>query len=58
MPKSPKMHRQPWTPGDVKALRRLSKQKLGLTKIAKQLKRSTWSVHNRAYAEGFSLSTR
>lgn len=58
MPAQPKMHRQPWTSADVKELRRLSKQKLGLEKIAKQMKRSTWSVRNRAYAEGFSLSTR
>jgi hypothetical protein len=52
------MHRQPWTSADVKELRRLTKQKLGLEKIAKQMKRSTWSVRNRAYAEGLSLSTR
>ena len=58
MPAQPKMHRQPWTTADVKELRRLSKQKLGLEKIAKQMKRSTWSVRNRAYAEGFSLSTK
>lgn len=58
MPRQPKMHRQPWTTAEVKELRRLSKQKLGLETIAKQLKRSTWSVRNRAYAEGFSLSKR
>ncbi len=58
MTKSPKMHRQPWTTGDIKTLRRLSKQKLGLEKIAKELQRSPWSVRNRAYAEGISLSTR
>lgn len=52
------MHRQPWTAAELKELRRLSKQKLGLVKIAKQLQRSTWSVRNRAYAEGISLSTR
>ena len=58
MSAQPKMHRQPWTSADVKELRRLTKQKLGLEKIAKQMKRSTWSVRNRAYAEGLSLSTK
>lgn len=58
MPPQPKMHRQPWTPADVRELKRLTKQKLGLAKIAKQMKRSTWSVRNRVYAEGFSLSTK
>jgi hypothetical protein len=58
MAKTPKMHRAPWTKADVKTLRALSKQKLGLEKIAKQMNRSTWSVRNRAYAEGLSLSTR
>ena len=58
MAKTPKMHRAPWTKAEVKALRALSKQKLGLEKIAKQMNRSTWSVRNRAYAEGLSLSTR
>ncbi|MES1198432.1 MAG: hypothetical protein ABUS48_00430 [Pseudomonadota bacterium] len=58
MARGPKMHRQPWTAAELKELRRLSKQKLGLVKIAKQLQRSTWSVRNRAYAEGISLSTR
>ena len=58
MANSPKMHRQPWTRADISRLRQLSKQKLGLEKIAKEMKRSSWSVRNRAYAEGISLSTR
>lgn len=58
MAKAPKMHRQPWTAAEIKTLRKLSKQKLGLEKIAKELQRSQWSVRNRAYAEGISLSTR
>lgn len=58
MAKAPKMHREPWTATDVKTLKTLCRQKLGLEKIAKRMKRSTWSVRNRAYAEGFSLSTR
>jgi hypothetical protein len=39
-------------------MRRMSKQKAGLVKMAKELQRSPWSVRNRAYAEGISLSTR
>lgn len=58
MARAPKMHNQPWTAADVKTLKRLTKQKLGLEKIAKQMNRSTWAVRNRAYTEGFSLSTR
>jgi hypothetical protein len=58
MRKPPKMHRQPWTPAEIKTLRRMSKERAGLVKMAKELQRSTWSVRNRAYAEGISLSTR
>lgn len=58
MARAPKMHNQRWTAADVKTLKRLTRQKLGLEKIAKQMNRSAWSVRNRAYAEGFSLSTR
>jgi hypothetical protein len=58
MAKAPKMHRAPWSAADIKALKALSKQKLGLEAIAKRLQRSPWSVRNRAYSEGLSLSTR
>ncbi len=58
MAKAPKMHREPWKTADLKTLQTLCKQKLGLKAIAKRMKRSTWSVRNRGYAEGFSLSTR
>jgi len=58
MRKPPKMHRQPWTAAEIKTLRKMSKEKAGLSKMAKELQRSTWSVRNRAYAEGISLSTR
>ena len=58
MAKAPKMHREPWTKSDLKSLRALCKQKLGLEEIAKRMKRSSWSVRNRAYSEGLSLSTR
>lgn len=58
MARTPTMHRKPWTPAEIKTMRRLSKEKAGLTKMAKALQRSPWSVRNRAYAEGISLSTR
>lgn len=58
MAKAPKMHRALWSKGDIRTLRALCKQKLGVDKIAKQMNRSAWSVRNRAYAEGLSLSTR
>lgn len=58
MARSPSMHRKPWTKAEIRDLRRLSKQKAGLEKIAKHLKRTAWSVRNRAYAERISLSTR
>jgi hypothetical protein len=58
MARVPKMHRKPWTPAEIKAMRKMSKEKAGLTKMAKALQRSPWSVRNRAYAEGISLSTR
>jgi hypothetical protein len=58
MARTPKMHRNPWTKAEVKTLQALCRQKLGLEKIAKKMNRSPWSVRNRAYAEGLSLSTR
>jgi hypothetical protein len=42
----------------LKQLKQLTKQQLGLAKIAKTMKRSTWSVRNRAYAEGLSLRSK
>jgi Myb-like DNA-binding domain len=58
MAKSPAMHYKPWTPAEVRALKKLARQKLGLSKIAKEMKRTPWSVRNRAVSEGISLSTR
>jgi hypothetical protein len=55
MAKSPKMHYRAWTPTEVRELKRLAKAKVGLTKIAKELQRTTWAVRNRASSEGISL---
>ncbi|MGE3141692.1 MAG: hypothetical protein AB7L65_00080 [Hyphomonadaceae bacterium] len=55
MAKQPAMHYKSWSPSEVRTLKKLAKQKLGLAKIAKELKRTTWSVRNRASSEGISL---
>lgn len=55
MAKAPAKHYKPWTAGEVRSLRKLARQKLGLPKIAKELKRTTWAVRNRASAEGISI---
>ena len=55
MAKSPKMHYKAWSPSEVKTLKKLARQKLGLEKIAKELQRTTWAVRNRASSEGISL---
>jgi hypothetical protein len=56
MAKAPK--RKPWTSEDVKALKRLARQKTGAAKIAKALKRTPAAVRNKAVLEQISLSTR
>lgn len=56
MAKAPK--RKPWTSEDVKALKRLARQKTGAEKIAKTLKRTPAAVRNKAVIEQISLSTR
>ncbi len=50
--------RKPWTPEDVKTLKKLARQKTGAEKIAKTLKRTAAAVRNRAVIEQISLSTR
>ncbi|MBI1187042.1 MAG: hypothetical protein GC206_06880 [Alphaproteobacteria bacterium] len=57
MAKAPRMHYKPWTSTEIKSLRKLANQRLGLDKIAKELKRTTWAVRNRASSEGISLRT-
>ncbi|MGE3302418.1 MAG: SANT/Myb-like DNA-binding domain-containing protein [Hyphomonadaceae bacterium] len=57
MAKPPALHYKSWTPSEVRTLRKLAKQKLGLEKIAKEMQRTPWSVRNRASSEGISLRT-
>lgn len=56
MAKSPT--RKPWTSEDLKALKKLARQKTGAEKIAKTLKRTPAAVRNKAVVEQISLSTR
>jgi hypothetical protein len=56
--KPPAMHYKAWTPLEVRTMKKLARQKLGVAKIAKELKRTTWSVRNRAGKEGISISAR
>ncbi len=58
MAKAPAMHYKSWSLGEVRTLKKLARQKIGLAKIAKEMKRTPWSVRNRAVSEGISLSTR
>ncbi len=50
--------RKPWTPDDLKVLKKLARQKAGAEKIAKTLKRTPAAVRNKAVIEQISLSTR
>jgi hypothetical protein len=52
------LKRKPWTPADVRALKKLARAKTGAQKIAKALKRTPAAVRNRAVIERISLSTR
>jgi hypothetical protein len=56
MAKTPK--RKPWTPDEVKMLKKLARHKAGADKIAKTLKRTPAAVRFRAVMEQISLSTR
>ncbi|WP_198964914.1 hypothetical protein [Bradyrhizobium sp. C9] len=47
-----------WTKDDLKTLKSLAKQKAGVTKIAKKLKRTTAAVMVKASLLGVSLDTR
>ena len=55
MAKAPTQHYKAWTPAEVKTLKKLAKAKVGIDKIAKELKRTPWSIRNRASSEGISL---
>lgn len=56
--KTSKVIRMPWTPKDIRELKRLAKTKIGAEKIAKQLKRTTGATIAMASKQGVSLSTR
>lgn len=56
--KSPKSVRMPWTPKDIRELKRLAKTKVGAEKIAKELKRTTGATIAMASKHSISLSTR
>jgi hypothetical protein len=49
--------RREWTKEDVRNLKTLAKQKSGVAKIAKQLKRTPGATAAKAFTLGVSLST-
>jgi hypothetical protein len=57
MPKK-KMVRRPWTKDDLRKLKSMARDKQGVNKIAKALKRSTGATSVMAAKRGVSLSTR
>jgi len=50
--------RRLWTPSDVRELKSLAKKKIGVTKIAKALKRTVAATMAKASMLGVSLDTR
>jgi hypothetical protein len=54
--KAKKMVRREWTKEDVRNLKALAKQKTGVVRIAKQLKRTPGATAAKAHALGVSLS--
>lgn len=53
-----KVIRREWTKDDVRNLKALAKQKVGVAKIAKQLKRTPAATAAKASLLGVSLDTR
>ena len=49
---------RPWTATDLRTLKGLAKQKVGVAKISKSLKRTVGAVTMMASKHGVSLSTR
>jgi hypothetical protein len=49
---------RPWTATDLRMLRGLAKQKVGVAKISKSLKRTIGAVTVMASKKGISLATR
>ena len=56
MAKKKKAVRREWTRDDVKTLKTLAKQKVGVAKIAKQLKRTPGATTAKAHMLGVSLA--
>jgi hypothetical protein len=56
--KTKKVNRREWTKDDVRNLKSLAKQKTGVAKIAKQLKRTVAATTAKASMLGVSLDTR
>lgn len=56
--KKKKVVRRAWTKDDLRLLKSMAKDKKGVTKIAKALKRTTRAVENKGYKLGVSLDTR
>ncbi|MET4038088.1 MULTISPECIES: hypothetical protein [unclassified Bradyrhizobium] len=57
MAKKKKTVRREWTKDDLKTLKLLARQKTGVTKIAKKLKRTPGATGTKAFVLGVSLST-
>ena len=49
---------RPWTATDIRMLKGLAKQKVGVAKISKSLKRTVGATTVMASKKGISLSTR
>ena len=58
MAKKKKVVRREWTKDDVKTLKALAKQKAGVKKIAKALRRTPAATAVKAHTLGVSLDTR
>lgn len=58
MPKKKKVVRRAWTSSDVRELKSLAKNRIGVTKISKALKRTLGATAAKAHQLGVSLDTR
>jgi hypothetical protein len=56
--KKKKVIRRKWTKDDVRDLKLLAKQRTGVAKIAKRLKRTAGATAAKAHTLGVSLDTR
>ena len=57
MAKKKKLVRRPWTKEDMRLLKSMARNKKGVTKIAKALRRTTRAVGNKSHLLGVSLDT-